>query len=121
MIFDTHQFIKRMTDAGFTPTQAEALCDERIKLINNNLATNQDIPASKRDFQELRLAIEQCKVDVELSISKGFDKIRRCTLLALLLAFTFLTVFFWLLLHFNSDNHRVHCRSAEQQETSQIT
>ena len=39
VIFDTHQFIKRMTDAGFTPTQAEALCDERINLINNNLAT----------------------------------------------------------------------------------
>ena len=90
MIFDTHQFIKRMTDAGFTPTQAEALCDERIKLINNNLATKQDI-------QELRLDVEKWKLDIELAISKGVEKHIKWTLAAV----TLLSVFMGLLIHFS--------------------
>ena len=90
MIFDTHQFMKRMTEAGFTPTQAEALCDEQIKLINNNLATKQDI-------QELSLYIEKFKVDVELAMTKGVEKHIKWTLSAL----TFAVVFLWLLMHFS--------------------
>ena len=83
MIFDTHQFIKRMTEAGFTPTQAEALCDEQIKRINNNLTTKQDI--------------EKFKVDVELAMTKGVEKHIKWTLSAL----TFAVVFLWLLMHFS--------------------
>ena len=101
MIFDTHQFIKRMTDAGFTPTQAEALCDERIKLINNNLATNQDTPALKQDIQDLRGDIEQWHLDIKLAISKGFDKMRICTLLAMTFAVTLSSAIVALLMHFS--------------------
>ena len=83
VIFDTHHFIKRMTDAGFTPTQAEALSDEQIKLINNNLATKQDI--------------EKLKLDVELALSKGVEKHIKWTLAAV----TLLSVFMGLLIHFS--------------------
>ena len=83
VIFDTHQFIKRKTDAGFTPTQAEALCDERSKLINNNLATKQDI--------------ESIKPDIELAISKGVEKHITWALTAVIL----LSVFMGLLMHFS--------------------
>ena len=97
VIFDTHQFIKRMTDAGFTPTQAEALCDERIKLINNNLATKQDIESIKPDIERIKLDIEKYKVELELAISKGVEKHITWALTAVIL----LSVFMGLLMHFS--------------------
>ena len=45
--FDTHQFIKHLIEAGFTPDQAEALSEEQIKLIDNNLATKTDLAETK--------------------------------------------------------------------------
>ncbi len=47
--FDTHRFIQRMTDVGFTTAQAEALSDEQVKLINSNLATKHDIEGLLKD------------------------------------------------------------------------
>jgi len=37
--FDTHRFVKRLTQTGFTEAQAEALADEQVTLLNSNLAT----------------------------------------------------------------------------------
>ena len=37
--FDTHRFVKRMTEAGMPLAQAEALADEQIALVNSRLAT----------------------------------------------------------------------------------
>ena len=41
--FDTHRFVKRLTDCGFTEKQAETLADEHVTLLNDNLATKTDI------------------------------------------------------------------------------
>ena len=41
--FDTHRFVKRLTDCGFTEQQAETLADEQVSLLNGNLATKADI------------------------------------------------------------------------------
>ena len=40
--FDTHRFVKRMTEAGMPASQAEALADEQVALLNSQLATKQD-------------------------------------------------------------------------------
>ena len=56
--FDTHQFIKHLTKAGFTPEQAEALSEEQVKLIDNNLATKKDIMQLKTDLEK---SIEETK------------------------------------------------------------
>ena len=42
LIFDSHGYVKRMTDGGFNEQQAEALAAEQADLLNN-LATRQDI------------------------------------------------------------------------------
>ncbi len=42
LIFDSHGYVKRMTDGGFNEQQAEALAAEQGDLLNN-LATRQDI------------------------------------------------------------------------------
>ena len=36
--FDTHKFIKRLTENGFTEQQAETLAEEQSNLLNTNLA-----------------------------------------------------------------------------------
>ena len=41
--FDTHRFVKRLTDSGFTEKQAETLADEHVSLLNANLATKSDV------------------------------------------------------------------------------
>ena len=41
--FDSHRFVKRLTDEGMPAGQAEALADEQISLLNSNLVTKQDI------------------------------------------------------------------------------
>ena len=41
--FDSHRFVKRLTDEGMPAGQAEALADEQIALLNSHLVTKQDI------------------------------------------------------------------------------
>ena len=52
--FDTHRFIKNLTDHGFTEEQAEVLANEQVNLLNSNLATKTDIALIQRDIEVLR-------------------------------------------------------------------
>ena len=60
--FDTHRFVKHLTQKGFTQEQAEALAEEQVNLINGNLATKSDLAALRTDLAALR-------ADLELSLS----------------------------------------------------
>ncbi len=77
--FDTHRFVKRLTESGFTEKQAETLAEEHVALLNANLATKADIAAIKAAIdalrqhttasieglrQETRASIETVKVDL---------------------------------------------------------
>ena len=55
--FDTHRFIKRLTESGFTEKQAETLAEEHAALLNANLAT-------KADIAEVKAQIEAVKADL---------------------------------------------------------
>ena len=59
--FDTHRFVKRLTESGFTEKQAETLAEEHVALLNGNLATKADIETLR---QETRAAIEAVKADL---------------------------------------------------------
>ena len=52
--FDTHRFVKHLTENGFTEQQAEVLADEQVHLLNANLATQADIAAIHQDIDALR-------------------------------------------------------------------
>lgn len=50
IVFDTHAFVKRLTAVGMPEPQAEVLAESQAKLIDERLATKQDL----QEF-ELRL------------------------------------------------------------------
>ncbi len=61
IMFDTHAFVKELTEAGMPEAQAEVLARNQAMLIDEKLATKQDLEATKEDLQreiremELRL------------------------------------------------------------------
>ncbi len=61
--FDTHRFVKRLTETGFTEAQAEALADEQVTLLNSNLATKQSLleveGSMERQLAELKGDLER--------------------------------------------------------------
>ncbi len=71
--FDTHRFVKRLTESGFTERQAETLAEEHVALLNTNLATKADIEslrqAAKVDIAEIKADIDalrqSTKADIE--------------------------------------------------------
>ena len=59
--FDTHAFVKELTRAGMPEEQAEVLARSQAALIDDNLATKQDLkemePAARQDLKELELRL----------------------------------------------------------------
>ena len=81
--FDTHKFVKRMTETGMSEATAEALADEQLRLIQGELATKTDLAAlqaaTKADIEALRLAT---KADIErlrLSTQTDIAELREAT------------------------------------------
>ena len=60
--FDTHAFVKELTEAGMPEVQAEVLARSQAKLINEQLATKQDLKdleeRLRRDMKELELRLK---------------------------------------------------------------
>ena len=52
--FDTHRFVKRLTESGFTESQAETLAEEHVALLGFNLATKADLAATKTDLAAVK-------------------------------------------------------------------
>ena len=59
--FDTHAFVKELTRAGMPEEQAEVLARSQAALIDDKLATKQDLkemePAARQDLKELELRL----------------------------------------------------------------
>ena len=69
-VFDTHAFVKRLTAAGMPEAQAEALADELTPLIEDRLATKDDLAslATKADVKaeiaDTKAAIADAKAEI---------------------------------------------------------
>ena len=68
--FDTHQYVKKLKEAGFTEQQAEVQAETLADIMGNNLATKQDVETAKlelkRDIKELEM-----KTDTKLAQLKN--------------------------------------------------
>ena len=62
LTFDTHAFVKELTQAGMPEEQAEVLARSQATLIDEKLATKQDLKELelrlKRDIQEMELRLK---------------------------------------------------------------
>ena len=83
LAFDTHRFIKRLTDCGFTEQQAETLADEHVALLNGNLATKSDIEAlrqaTKSDIEALRQATKSDIEALRQATKSDIEALRQAT------------------------------------------
>jgi len=68
--FDTHRFVKHLTESGFTEQQAEALAKEQVQLLNSNLATKIDSLAIKADIEGVKAEVERVKAELEAKIER---------------------------------------------------
>ena len=77
--FDTHRFVKRLTDSGFTEKQAETLAEEHVALLNDNLATKTDLAdveaRLKADIEALRLATGADLAKVEAGLKADIARV----------------------------------------------
>ncbi|MEO5352420.1 MAG: CCDC90 family protein [Magnetococcus sp. XQGC-1] len=55
VIFDTRAYVKKLRDAGMDARQAEVQADALVSLVEDRLATKQDIIDLKRDIKEMEL------------------------------------------------------------------
>ena len=62
--FDSHQFVKRMTEAGMPLAQAEALAEEQGVMVNTNFATKQDTGELKHRLTNVEQDTGELKQDV---------------------------------------------------------
>ena len=46
--FDTHRFVKRLTESGFTEKQAGTLAEEHVVLLN----ANADVPTASTEVRQ---------------------------------------------------------------------
>ena len=73
--FDTHQFVKNLTESGFTEQQAEALAKEQVQLLNSNLATKVDILAIKAAIETVKAGVETVKAAIE-TVKAGVETVK---------------------------------------------
>ena len=73
--FDTHRFVKRLTDCGFTEKQAETLADEHVALLNANLATKADIAKIEARIAKVEAGMDALRQETKA----GMDALRQET------------------------------------------
>ncbi len=70
--FDTHRFVKNLTESGFTERQAEALAEAQITFLNENLATKASIESlrqeTKADIARVEASVESLRQETQAGI-----------------------------------------------------
>ncbi|MYG51127.1 MAG: DUF1640 domain-containing protein, partial [Rhodospirillaceae bacterium] len=73
--FDTHRFVKRLTESGFTERQAETLAEEHVALLNANLATKADAAALKTDIAQVEATLKADIAQVEAALKADIAQV----------------------------------------------
>ena len=73
IMFDTHAFVKELTEAGMPEPQAEVLARSQATLIDEKLATKEDLKklerATKRDLKEMESRLKRDMKELELRLT----------------------------------------------------
>ena len=73
--FDTHRFVKHLTQEGFTLGQAEALAEEQVNLINSNLATKADITGVTENTANVEATLKADIARVEAALKADIARV----------------------------------------------
>ncbi len=65
VVYDTHAAVRRLTEAGISESQAEAVVREQALLLEHNLATKTDIEVLR---QETKFSIETLRQETRAEI-----------------------------------------------------
>ena len=78
MTFDTHDFVKEMTQAGMPEEQAEVLAQSQAALIAEKLATKQDLKEMevglKRDMKEMEVGLKRDMKEMETRLTRDLKE-----------------------------------------------
>jgi|SRR3972149_2871906 len=66
--FDTLAYAKKLKSVGFTEEQAEVQAEALAKIIDERLATKQDILALQRDMKEMETSLRRDMKEMELRL-----------------------------------------------------
>jgi hypothetical protein len=77
--FDSLAYAKRMESVGFTRQQAETMAEEQANLIDERLATKQDIELINANIDALRLATNADIDALRLTTKADIDALRLAT------------------------------------------
>jgi hypothetical protein len=72
--FDSLAYAKRLQAGGFTREQAEVLAEEQAALIDDRLATKEDIEGVRVDIESLRLTTQKDLESTRLSLTAEIEK-----------------------------------------------
>ena len=68
LVFDTHQYIKRLINVGVPPEQAEVHAEELKTIVQYDIATKQDVEWSHVSLKkDLEATKAELKKDIELA------------------------------------------------------
>ena len=83
LMFDTHAFVKELLKAGMPEQQAEVLARSQTALIDEKLATKEDLKklelATKRDLKDLELATKRDLKDLEQATKRDLKDLEQAT------------------------------------------
>ena len=74
LAFDTLAYSKKLRSAGFTIEQAEIQAETIADLIDDKLATKQDISGLKLDLKELEVSLKRDMKEMEISLKRDMKE-----------------------------------------------
>ena len=78
LTFDTHAFVKELTQAGMPEEQAEVLARSQAMLIDEKLATKQDLKELEmrlvRDMKELEANLKRDMKELEMRLTRDMQE-----------------------------------------------
>ena len=76
-MFDALKYTKRLERCGFTKEQAEEALSIGIEVMNENLATKQDIKNSRRDMQEIKHELKRDMEELRQELKRDIGELRQ--------------------------------------------
>ena len=73
--FDTLAYARKLKSAGFTEEQAEIQAEALVEIVDERLATKQDILELKRDIKELETTLKRDMKELETTFKRDIKEL----------------------------------------------